>query len=386
MNDRRTLLLLGVLLVAVSLTALVQLFRLRFQAGDVYPAYSSLRADPLGTKVLYEALGRMPGIEVERRTSFAHGPAPDSAETILYLGWRASAGLPEGELAALKRLAASGNRVLFALAGARPEEEEKAEEAPSPSPTPDQTATPADGTPLGSAFDFELVPLPAASEREAIPDLPNLPGPVPWHGNAAFEPGAPWRVLYRAEELPVVMERALGDGSLVLVSQSYLFSNEAMKSERQTALVTALLGRPRVIVFDETHFGVVLNPGLSDLIRRYGLVPATLVLLLAGILFVWRNAFPLVPRPSSPPRRESPSLLGKDADEARVHLLRRSISRHDLIPFCMKWWHENCQSLASRRPDLTATAERIAADSATARRKPLDTYRTIAQTLSQHRS
>ena len=45
---------------------LVQLFRLRFAAGDVYPAYSSLRSDPLGTMAFCESLERMPGLSVRR--------------------------------------------------------------------------------------------------------------------------------------------------------------------------------------------------------------------------------------------------------------------------------------------------------------------------------
>ena len=41
---------------------LVHLFRLRFAAGDVYPEYSSLRADPLGAMAFCESLERMPGL------------------------------------------------------------------------------------------------------------------------------------------------------------------------------------------------------------------------------------------------------------------------------------------------------------------------------------
>src|SRR5437867_3874021 len=43
---------------------LIRLFDLRFQAGDVYPPYSSLRADPLGAKALYESFDHL--LRVER--------------------------------------------------------------------------------------------------------------------------------------------------------------------------------------------------------------------------------------------------------------------------------------------------------------------------------
>src|SRR5712691_320269 len=56
----------AVLLVAVFLIGIVELFLLRFEAGDVYPPYSSLRADPIGTKALYESLEKIPGATVAR--------------------------------------------------------------------------------------------------------------------------------------------------------------------------------------------------------------------------------------------------------------------------------------------------------------------------------
>ncbi len=47
------------LLGGLFVTGLIQLILLRFESGDVYPPYSSLRADPLGCKALYESLGRV---------------------------------------------------------------------------------------------------------------------------------------------------------------------------------------------------------------------------------------------------------------------------------------------------------------------------------------
>ena len=45
---------------------IVQLFKLRFEVGDIYPAYSSLRSDPLGVMAFYESLGNLKGISVRR--------------------------------------------------------------------------------------------------------------------------------------------------------------------------------------------------------------------------------------------------------------------------------------------------------------------------------
>ena len=53
---------------------LLHLFKLRFAAGDVYPQYSSLRADPLGAMAFCESLERMPGLSVRRENSDLRKP------------------------------------------------------------------------------------------------------------------------------------------------------------------------------------------------------------------------------------------------------------------------------------------------------------------------
>src|SRR3989454_10967900 len=68
-------------LVAVILAAgLFQLFRLRFAEGDVYPAYSSLRSDPLGTMAFCESLEKIPGLSVRRDFS-ATDQLPEGKDT-----------------------------------------------------------------------------------------------------------------------------------------------------------------------------------------------------------------------------------------------------------------------------------------------------------------
>jgi len=68
---------------------LFQLLKLRFEAGDVYPPYSSLRADPLGTMAFYEALERIPDMTVERDFSANNRLPGGRNTTYLHLGARA---------------------------------------------------------------------------------------------------------------------------------------------------------------------------------------------------------------------------------------------------------------------------------------------------------
>src|ERR1017187_10969406 len=60
------------------------LFNRQFAGGDAYPAYSTLRSDPAGAKVLFESL-RIAGVTVAR--SYQHlERLADRDSTVLLLG------------------------------------------------------------------------------------------------------------------------------------------------------------------------------------------------------------------------------------------------------------------------------------------------------------
>src|SRR5678816_55438 len=65
---------------------IVHLFFLRFESGDVYPEYSSLRADPLGAKGLYDALREFPGLEVRRNFRPIARLRGNEPVTLIYTG------------------------------------------------------------------------------------------------------------------------------------------------------------------------------------------------------------------------------------------------------------------------------------------------------------
>jgi len=65
---------------------LFHLFISRFETGDIYPAYSSLRSDPLGTKALYESLDRLPVPLVMRSFQSPHLSGRSGDQTFLVSG------------------------------------------------------------------------------------------------------------------------------------------------------------------------------------------------------------------------------------------------------------------------------------------------------------
>jgi hypothetical protein len=70
-------------LTAVFAFGIIKLFELRFEAGDVYPEYSTLRSDPLGTMAFYESLANLPGLTARRDFSISNH-LPDGNKTTYF--------------------------------------------------------------------------------------------------------------------------------------------------------------------------------------------------------------------------------------------------------------------------------------------------------------
>src|SRR5665213_4223364 len=117
LKSRRIAPLLLVLLLAGFGLGVVWLFQLRFTAGDIYPPYSSLRADPLGAKVFYESLKDIPSLAV-RRFSQASAKLEGSPNRVLFIFGTDTNNLgemPESDFKILRRFLFSGGRVVISL-------------------------------------------------------------------------------------------------------------------------------------------------------------------------------------------------------------------------------------------------------------------------------
>ena len=74
------------ILLSVFGAGMVHLFLLRFESGDIYPAYSSLRSDALGTRALYVSLENIERISVHRNYQPLKSLAFEPQATLFYLG------------------------------------------------------------------------------------------------------------------------------------------------------------------------------------------------------------------------------------------------------------------------------------------------------------
>jgi len=383
---------------------IVQLFKLRFEEGDVYPAYSSLRSDPLGAMGFYESLDKLPGISVRRDHSSAN-KLPEGRDTsYLHLAARTFEwnSLPEEIWKEIDAFLLNGGRlaITFYPETARPFR-----------PFAGQTQT---GNPTtqkkggknkklrdadrafeldslkerwGVEFGYSKLDVggtdsyePAEVENQS--DLP-LPETLAWHSATVFTNlDNAWRTIYARGTNPVVIERRFGKGSVVMATDSYFLSNEALRKDRHADLLAWFVGPNRHVIFDEAHHGIMDSPGVATLIRNYRLHGLAAGLVVLAALFIWKNSLSLVP--PHPDEQSGSYVAGKDAAAGFVNLLRRNIPARDVLSVCFAEWTKSLYQ--GRYYTITAVTQAQAVMEAELKRAqrerdPVKAYQAICRVL-----
>ena len=406
--------------IAAFLAGVAHLFLLRFEAGDSYPVYSSLRADPLGSKALYESLGSLEGTTVSRNYQPLSKLAQHSDATLFLFGMPASAlnGMRKEEALALESFALGGGRLVLLLYPEKPKAgpsqrtqncgstekgggEEKGPEKDAAGNGPEKKRddrydagylAPAERWKIGIAREELSAGADGDRRMNAVPAAPETHGlsaPLSWHSALRFEGlGPEWRALYELDGKPVVIERAYGKGTIVLASDSWFISNEALVKERTASLLAWLAGPNSAVIFDETHFGIQESPGVAALGRKYRLQGLFAGLLLLAALFIWKNATSLVPPGEGRPERSEGARAGRDSLAGLAGLLRRTIPQSDILAACVEEWKRTSRKGARDSAGDAALVESIAAGE-TRRpkrgRDPVGAYQQIHKLLAERK-
>lgn len=484
MRSNTRLYLLALLLVAAGfIYGAASLFVARYTEGDAYPPYSSYRADPLGTRALFESLHALPNVRVARNvdpidraggnrqvTMFVNG-FPLNYFTIREL---------DGDLSrALDRIMQRGGRVVISFEPAADDvshieffddafdermqerlrrraqegDEEPAEKGSKPREAK-QKAEAEDDT-SSKSREESVIELPSKKEAEEdaetneskdekededararqshemrelyearmskpvqwdkqwgvelrfnkqLPvdigtdtvkpieaergtDAP-LPATLPIHTTLYFEPSEDWHTVYAAGGHAVLIERSVGEGSLVLVADAYLLSNEAMRTERHTDLIAWLAGTNGTIFFDETTLGTQRTQGIASLMWKYRLQGVVITLIIIAALFIWKNGQPLVPPFHDALPTDAYAYVGKDSASGFTNLLKRSVPQTQVLRTCLAEWEK---SFSHRSADLAesirdAKAIILREDTVAANQRDLvQAYKDICAAFSKHR-
>jgi len=398
---------------------LVRLFKLRFDIGDVYPPYSSFRADPLGAMAFCESLERMPGLSVRRDLSVASQMPPGKDTTYMRLGertldWRS---LDEEVIKEVEGFVTSGGRlaITFFPETAKPyrffpDSEDSSQAGPGKKTAPEKTQ-PAKPAPEKSkrskeaqkrllrrtslkerwGLEFGYVRFSsgkaAASRPVLVENQSTLPLPetLEWHTATVFtNVPVSWQVIYSRGTNPVVIQRKFGAGTMVVASDSYFLSNEALRKDRHPDLLSWWVGPAKHVVFDEAHFGIVETEGVAVLLRKYRLHGLAAGLILLAALFIWKNSASFVP--SFEAARKQDYVAGKEAAAGFVNLLRRNVPERDVLNVCFAEWKKSRPQAVRHAPGKQAQAEAAlrACYSRPAReRAPVSTYRELCQLLKK---
>ena len=410
MKARIPMVVFGVCVLGFAV-GLFQLLKLRFESGDVYPPYSSLRADPLGTMAVYEGLERMPGISVQRDFR-ADGRLPHGRNTTyLHLGAQQSEWdrIDDDDFRTIEDFVTSGGRLVVTFLPQvskpvtlfPPEDEEtrkkpaKKEKPSKPNkrkPTPSRLDDLRHRNSLAERWgiSFAFCELESGTndmestwvQRRA--DLP-LPEALEWHSSLIFTNlSTNWQTIYARDTNAVVVERKFGAGTVVIAGDSFFISNEAMVNDRHPELLSWFIGPSHDVVFDEAHLGILQRESVATLLRKYNLYAVVGALLLLAILFIWKNAFSFVPPWQTIQARQF--VAGKETYAGFVNLLRRNIPARDLLNVCFAEWKKSAVKpggTASARHAHVEALVKAGMDRRPSDRQPLVLYQEICRTLKK---
>ena len=366
------------LLAVVALFAwgMFSLLQTRFGFGDVYPPGSSFRSDALGIRAIHDVIAealprnvvRLRGRQSELRNigqatvivqglSFAtlviqKDPLVEDLTLAASRGARLVVTLNDSEAMTCREQYCNETHKTRCTAERSPYE---SADAPEPSTRPSAAqpgssapqiqkkqgpeAKPTEDTSCETAalglWGFEIggTKDAVAAAKLATASPAQLPARLPWHGPAHFIDMNPdFKAIYTRGNDVLVAERTFGKGSIVLLADGYLLSNQAQREARQPEFLLWLLGNNPHVAFEESHLGVVERRGIMSLLRELRLQGFLFGCFVVAFLFAWQRWRPLA-RAST---RHEPAPAATVSDSTLLTLLRRCMTPRQALLACVQ--------------------------------------------------
>lgn len=403
---KKVLIFLFLITALLSAAGIYHIFSIRFKIGDVYPPYSSLRTDPLGTKVFFESLSGFRDFNLQRDYDTVPRWEGNDDTTLFLLG--CNQGILEmshkENRQILSWILSAGTRVVISLNYKRavfftaPEDDDESEgdKKDEDSSGDDEKGKEKDKDKkikkdysLTKLLGFKIAPF--GKDRSESADLSYTESELDLPHSIKFKPSyyfsdlnESWTVLYSQKDKPVIIFKKYGQGTIVLCADSYIFSNEAMMSDRYPRLLSWFVGRGKRIFFDETHFGIVKQTGMIDLAYKYRLHGVIFIFIFLTLLYIWKTAVPFVPPRSSANKKARIIRADRDYLDGLISLLQRYIPENKLINTCIEEWEKaylKGKKLPGSPVSSAVDLEQLAANY----EKPSQMYNSISKKLKERK-
>lgn len=424
-------------LAMLLLGGVYEVFRLRFQAGDIFPEYSTLRADPLGAKAAYDTVDELGFHSLVTRNQYdLRFLEIEANSTLLFAGvtgdWLDDTLSPAG-FEVIDSAVKEGARCVITLSGRdnaiggdidieesgqvehlTPDEvlDREAERAEKKDPVSVEAEDPEDSDDDTGEEELERQAIGfdeikerwqfavgyATSEdwdlEEGLEAKVEVTSPMLGESVAIRSPwrftrlGSAWKPIATVEGRPVIMERPYGKGTLVIFADSWFLSNESLAKTRDLGQLLWAVGENPVLVVDETHHGIQENEGVIGMVARYnlhGIIPGVIILFL---LVLWRGSSSLVPGAAllASGSAQPTTVDGIDAESGVVRLMRNGIPKQEILRQCyLAWARHPVLRRRFSKTDVAAVRDRVVAEESKSagQRNIVNAYREIAKSLSR---
>ncbi len=402
MSINKFFLILNIIFFIIFAGCIFWLFNMRFKTGDVYPPYSTLRADPLGAMALFESLNEIENIIVERNydsiSDFQKKNLFQPVKlTIFFLNSGFEPVYSKKYFNELKMIALNGGTVIIAF---RPdfnehnfslyENKNNSDSASQLSSNNKEKNIKVSADTI--AFDFfSGVGLKKFQKNNKIRFAEKMilesgENEIPCASNYFFDlKKNSWEIVYSIKnEYPVVIRRTFGKGSFIFIADSYLFSNEGLRKHPKPEFILQCLNSNAKIIFDESHIGVINSHGISSLIIKYRLHGSIICAFIVFLFFLWKRLSQVAPVYKNNILEKNKIVTGKDSITGLVNILRRHIDPKKIVTEGFEEWKKS-QPKNNRKIIEKSNRMRDELNLIDLKKNPVDDYNRLLKIFNERR-